>query len=62
MATIPYVTFVNVHQPRTPGRNYAATNVLRVAYRKSAMLAGLHDTDVTENELLQQGKALFEEM
>lgn len=59
MNTLPYWEFPNDHNPNQPGRSYALDNVTRLVYRKFAILAGLHEQNLKEPELLKRGKAIF---
>lgn len=62
MNTLPYWEFENEYKPSCPGRSYAHDGVKMLAYRKLAMLAGLHKQGVNEEGLLRRGAKLFEEM
>ncbi|CAJ2512931.1 Uu.00g010500.m01.CDS01 [Anthostomella pinea] len=59
--TLPYREFENEHNPAQPGRSYAHEGVKMLVSRKYATLAGLHDSGLTERELLRRGGKLFDE-
>lgn len=61
MDTLPHWEFENKNYPSHPGRSYSHEGVLMLVSRKHAMLAGLHEKGLRENELLKQGKKLFDE-
>ncbi|TVY15461.1 hypothetical protein LARI1_G008752 [Lachnellula arida] len=61
MATLPYWEFENEYNPSCPGRSYAHDGVKMQAYRKLAMLSGLHKQGLSEAELLRRGAKLFGE-
>ncbi|KAI0023871.1 hypothetical protein F4780DRAFT_26902 [Xylariomycetidae sp. FL0641] len=58
--TLPYKEFPNDYNPRKPGRSYPHDAVCKLAYRKLARLAGVHEKGEPEAELLRQGQELFE--
>ena len=60
MSAIPYIEFENQYNPSTPGRSYNIRNVEQIAYRKAAMLVGVHDRDIKDAEIIKQGKVLYE--
>lgn len=61
MDTLPYTNFENPHNDRTPGKSYPHEGVLELVSMKYAMLAGLHKSDLNDEELLRRGKRLFDE-
>jgi hypothetical protein len=60
MDTLPYWEFPNEFNPNQPRRSYAHDGVKMVAYRKLAILAGLHKQDLKESELLKDGGEIFQ--
>ncbi|TVY92526.1 hypothetical protein LAWI1_G005739 [Lachnellula willkommii] len=61
MDALPYWEFENEYSPSCPGRRYAHGGVKMLAYRKLAMLSGLHKQGLSEAELLRRGAKLFQE-
>ncbi|KAF4627984.1 hypothetical protein G7Y89_g10165 [Cudoniella acicularis] len=59
MDTLPYWKFPNQHDPRHPGRSYPLESVKKLAFRKLATLAELHQEDIKEPGLLRRGGRLF---
>jgi hypothetical protein len=56
---LPYWEFENRYHPQTPRRSYRRNKQKNHAYRKHAMLAGLHE-DSSKN-LIAEGRKLFKE-
>ncbi|KAI1327590.1 hypothetical protein F5Y16DRAFT_188334 [Xylariaceae sp. FL0255] len=58
--TLPYWEFENEYNPSYPGRSYPHEAVLMLVHRKFAILAGFHNSGLSETGLLKKGKELFD--
>jgi hypothetical protein len=54
---LPHIEFENDHSPTRPGRSYRFADLLEHAYRKFAMLAGIHESN--QEHMLEEGKKLY---
>lgn len=56
---LPHDEYPNFHNPRQPSRLYHYDECAKLAFRKEAMLSGVSEEDVGEDEMLERGKKLF---
>ncbi|PBK78580.1 hypothetical protein ARMSODRAFT_1078111 [Armillaria solidipes] len=63
METLPYTTFDNKHDLNHPGRSFHRLDLLRLGYRKAAVLGGIPGAleGIFQGEALQEGKRLYDE-
>jgi hypothetical protein len=58
LKTLAHDEVFNSHNPKMPGKIFKRSEVQRLAFRKSAILAGVEEKD--DEELVEQGRAIFE--
>ncbi|KAK0228929.1 hypothetical protein IW262DRAFT_1535825 [Armillaria fumosa] len=63
METLPYTTFDNQHDLNHPGRSFHRPDLLRLGYRKAAVLGSISGAleGTFQGEALQEGKRLYDE-
>jgi hypothetical protein len=59
LKTLAHDEVFNSHNPKMPGKVFKKEEVQQLAFRKSAVLAGVEEDN--DEELVKQGKAIFEE-
>lgn len=58
LKTLAHDEVFNSHNPKMPGKIFKREEVQRLAFRKSAVMAGVEEKD--DEELVKQGRAIFE--
>jgi hypothetical protein len=58
LKTLAHDEVFNSHNPKMPGKIFKREQVQRLAFRKSAVLAGVEEKD--DEELVKKGKVIFE--
>ncbi|KAK0497014.1 hypothetical protein EDD18DRAFT_1164945 [Armillaria luteobubalina] len=63
METLPYTPFDNQHNLNRPGRSFHLPDLLRLGYRKAAVLGGISGAleGTFQGVALQEGKRLYDE-
>lgn len=60
MDTLPYWEFESKNYPECLGKSYFHQGARMLVSRKYAMLAGLHEKGFSHDQLVKEGKKLFE--